>query len=372
MYSVILTITNYYLTGMFLTSLVPLNLIKKHDSSLVCWKNSRPSSTRLCRPIKFEFVKETAIVINEEVKRVEDEIANLVNTVVEVHNKIFSISHTLLLTMIDGKIASTLTQTSSMAVCFICNAKPTEMNDLEILKTKTESEDALKFGISPLHARIKFMECILHIAYRKHFKAWRTNANSRTAMEEEKRNIQRNLKAVLGINVDVVKQGVGSTNDGNTSRRFFENPRITAEIVGVDENLIHRFKIILATINCNEPIDSKKFHDYCMDTAQLYISLYSWYYMPISVHKVLVHGCKIIAAAILPIGMLSEEAQEARNKDYKKYRLHHARKCDRVSTNVDVMNHLLASSDPYINKLRSKPKKKYLEMHEDVKNLLCD
>ena len=69
---------------------------------------------------------------------------------------------------------------------------------------------------------------------------------------------------------------------------------------------------------------------------------------------------------------LSEEAQEARNKDYKKYRLHHARKCDRVSTNVDVMNHLLASSDPYINKLRSKPKKKYLEMHEDVKNLLCD
>lgn len=71
-----------------------------------------------------------------------------------------------------------------------------------------------------------------------------------------------------------------------------------------------------------------------------------------TVHKVLIHGGKIIAAAILPIGMLSEEAQEARNRDYREYRRYHARKCSRISTNEDVMHLLLASSDPFINKFR--------------------
>jgi hypothetical protein len=37
--------------------------------------------------------------------------------------------------------------------------------------------------------------------------------------------------------------------------------------------------------------------------------------MPASVHKVLVHGADIISGAILPIGKLSGEAQESRNKD---------------------------------------------------------
>ena len=34
------------------------------------------------------------------------------------------------------------------------------------------------------------------------------------------------------------------SNDGNVSRRFFENPEITAGISGVNADSIHRFKII--------------------------------------------------------------------------------------------------------------------------------
>jgi hypothetical protein len=38
--------------------------------------------------------------------------------------------------------------------------------------------------------------------------------------------------------------------------------------------------------------------------------------MPTTVHKMLLHGSKIIKEmALLSIGMISEEAQEARNKD---------------------------------------------------------
>lgn len=46
-------------------------------------------------------------------------------------------------------------------------------------------------------------------------------------------------------------------------------------------------------------------------TANLYVKLYGWYYMPASVHKILDHGAKIIESFLLiPIGLLSE-AQES-------------------------------------------------------------
>lgn len=164
--------------------------------------------------------------------------------------------------------------------------------------------------------------------------------------------------------------GTGTTNDGNTARRFFQNPDITASIVGVDPDLIHRFKIILNTLNSCASVDPEKFQRYCMETAELYVKLYNWYNMPVTVHKVLLHGGSIISSAVLPIGMLTEEAQEARMKDYRQYRLSHSRKCSRKSTNEDVMNFLMASSDPLINKYRANPKDVLLDIHDDELNLL--
>ncbi|XP_036341544.1 uncharacterized protein LOC118750909 [Rhagoletis pomonella] len=109
-----------------------------------------------------------------------------------------------------------------------------------------------------------------------------------------------------------------------------------------------------------------------MDTAKLYVELYGWYYMPITVHKVLIHGSKMVSEAILPIGMLSEEAQEAMNKEYRNCRLFHSRKNSRISTNEDVMPYLQISSDPYINSFRMRNKLKKLEYHDDVKKLLIE
>jgi len=66
-----------------------------------------------------------------------------------------------------------------------------------------------------------------------------------------------------------------------------------------------------------QKIDADKFEKYALNTAELYISLYHWYFMPPTVHKMLIHGGEIIRRALVPIGWLSEEAQEARNKDYR-------------------------------------------------------
>lgn len=139
----------------------------------------------------------------------------------------------------------------------------------------------------------------------------------------------------------------------NTARRFFQNYQCSAEITGVDEEWIKRFYVLLQVMSSGKVINATKFGQYALDTAQRYVNKYMWYYMPSSVHKVLIHGESVIRHySVLPLGQLSEDAQESRNKDYKRFRLHHARKCSRIATNEDVLHTLLFTSDPYITSLR--------------------
>jgi hypothetical protein len=65
-------------------------------------------------------------------------------------------------------------------------------------------------------------------------------------------------------------------------------------------------------------------------------------------HKILIHGAIVIENALLPIGQLSEETAEARNKYFRLYRQNFARKFSRVPCNLDIINRLLLSSDPVI------------------------
>jgi hypothetical protein len=81
--------------------------------------------------------------------------------------------------------------------------------------------------------------------------------------------------------------------------------------------------------------------------------------MPTTVHTTLLHGPKIIKEmALLSIGMISEEAQEARNKDIKKYLVGFFRKCSRSKSMENILNLLLISSDPLISSMRQLPRKK--------------
>jgi hypothetical protein len=49
---------------------------------------------------------------------------------------------------------------------------------------------------------------------------------------------------------------------------------------------------------------------------------------------------------------MSEQAQESRHKEFKKFRLEHARKISRVKTNEDILHNLLISSDSLIMSLK--------------------
>ena len=94
----------------------------------------------------------------------------------------------------------------------------------------------------------------------------------------------------------------------------------------------------MCALNTSEDVDVVKFRSYAMETVKLYNTLYSWYYMPASLHKVLYHGADIIDYFELPIGTFSEEAQEKRNKDFRWIREHNTRKNSRQNTNEDIMH----------------------------------
>ena len=90
-----------------------------------------------------------------------------------------------------------------------------------------------------------------------------------------------------------------------------------------------------------------------LETASLYVTLYTWMPMATTTNKILSHGHKIVSEALLPIGMLSEEAQEARNKDFKFYREYFSRKTSRTDNLRDIINRLFILSDPFISSVRS-------------------
>jgi len=128
----------------------------------------------------------------------------------------------------------------------------------------------------------------------------------------------------------------------------------------------------LQTIGCGYKINAEKFKNYALDTANDLITEYPWYYLPATVHKVLIHGSAVIEHALVSIGELSEEAAESNNKEIKKCRLQHSRKVSRTLSNTDVINNLLLRSDPFITGQRQLPKNQKSSLLKSVFDLLDD
>jgi len=98
------------------------------------------------------------------------------------------------------------------------------MNDIENVIRRSVKEETLSFGISPLHARIRFYECLPHVAYRLDLKKWQVRGDeSKALVASRKRSIQDKFCSQLGLLVDFPKQGGGNINDGNLARKFFNN-----------------------------------------------------------------------------------------------------------------------------------------------------
>ena len=154
---------------------------------------------------------------------------NIAGTVITI-----KITFKIDMTMFEGKVINSLTDTKSTHSCYVCASKPKEMNDIDLVKKKPVNEKTLKLGMSNLNCWIKCFEFILHLSYKMENQKFQ----ARTEKEKLSVNLRKNLikskfREKLSLIVDQPKVGFGNSNDGNTSRRAFENSEIFSEISGV-------------------------------------------------------------------------------------------------------------------------------------------
>lgn len=90
------------------------------------------------------------------------------------------------------------TSHKSTQSCYICGAKPSEMNNSVI--NKQPNPEFYKYGLSSLHALIKMFECLLHIAYRLDIKKWAIrDKQDKELFQARKKDIQAKFKNDMGL-----------------------------------------------------------------------------------------------------------------------------------------------------------------------------
>ncbi|RVE46869.1 hypothetical protein evm_008514 [Chilo suppressalis] len=84
------------------------------------------------------------------------------------------------------------------------------MNDLDSVERRPKNTNTYQYGLSSLHAWIRCMECLIHIAYRMEIKKWSCRGEEKQKLNEKKKQIQEDFKSECGLLIDVVKQGAGN------------------------------------------------------------------------------------------------------------------------------------------------------------------
>ncbi|KAF2880224.1 hypothetical protein ILUMI_25950 [Ignelater luminosus] len=96
------------------------------------------------------------------------------------------------------------------------------------LKRLPIAEDNLRYGLSTLHAWIKCLECILHVAYKLVLQTPTIRGATKEQLDQlavRKKDIQNRVWRELDIKVDKVVQGRGTSNTGNVGRLFLKTAK---------------------------------------------------------------------------------------------------------------------------------------------------
>ncbi|KAJ8869887.1 hypothetical protein PR048_028896, partial [Dryococelus australis] len=107
------------------------------------------------------------------------------------------------------------------------------MKNLQNVVKRKVQKITFNLGVSTLHVQIRFFECLLHKSYRLRIKKWQVRGSEVEVNEfrRRKKQITDRFRSEMGLLVDI-RQG----------------------------------------------------------RAQMYVKFYSWFYMPASLHKILIHG----------------------------------------------------------------------------------
>ena len=142
----------------FAISFVPLQIYSEAPKAV-----RKRSSLTILSHRRLGFADLLNYMTKREIALIEEQIKSLAPTEVSTGKRVYSDSHIILLTKVNGKICNTLTETSSHR-CYICKATPKEMNNIN-LAHDSEDPSTFTFDISVLHVWIRCFECLLQISY---------------------------------------------------------------------------------------------------------------------------------------------------------------------------------------------------------------
>jgi hypothetical protein len=159
----------------------------------------------------------------------------------------------------------------------------------------------LDYGCTPLHLWIRCMEYLFNMACRLPSNC-KISATSKDFLENKKA-LQVKFWASLNLRISEVKHGKGSTNNGNTARKFFKQDQdVTASILGVDRNIVCLFADLLDMFN--DPNKKPSTVIFNVKARELFKLLTSppldRFPLTQSVHRLLCHGSSFIDHFELP------------------------------------------------------------------------
>ena len=143
--------------------------------------------------------------IQAENQRLKQEI-NSLEKFVRIKDPKIEIKFKGLLTMVDGKVVSALTNQNTCR-CNICDKSGTEMAKNEE-PFSLVSEERLQFGASPLHFGLRAFEALLHIAYKQDVKTFKVrNPEDKAIVAERTAAVKSAFERELGLKVDCRRDG---------------------------------------------------------------------------------------------------------------------------------------------------------------------
>lgn len=176
-----------------------------------------------------------------------------------------------------------------------------------------------------MHLGIRLFEFFLEIGYKIDMKVNKLNKSNKEMMasyECNKKRINQAMRDKFGILVGVPRSGgKGNSNSGNTAKIAFKNYEAFASILKIDAELIKRVHMLICAFNQTFPLDPVKVDAYAKEAERIYLEKYSWKQMSVTLHRLFHHSGDIVRAMELPPGMYTEQASEARNKNYRNFRL---------------------------------------------------
>lgn len=180
------------------------------DAAFIVQQATQTTPTRAVKmvsAIQQSIKTETAKITLSEMEYVQNQIDNLKPIILNKNDRTIRVSCNMLLTMVDGKAINSLTETKSTQSCYLCGATPKEMNEIDRVRTRVVENDRCQYGLSTLHAWIRFFEYFVHLSYKLDIKKWQVRGDAAESVKLRKKLVQQKFKIETGLLVDRPRSG---------------------------------------------------------------------------------------------------------------------------------------------------------------------